>query len=375
MSSCYEYTYIGSNMKNKHIIQLDGLRFFAVLMVMIAHWIQWQWTNPIAKSIPFVHGVTLFFVLSGFLITRILLQNRDKYNSNNLNKAYLVKNFYIRRFFRIFPIYYLLIIGLFIIDYKNTHELFPWLVTYTSNIYQSINNVYIGDFNHFWSLAVEEQFYLFWPFVILFIKPNRTRTVIIFMILLALITKVFLFVYVGKWMATSYFTLCSMHALGLGALLAYITMYNPTIKTSLSKPKYLYITLILYIGSLIVQNSYNVGWYKEIFDDFFFAILASFIILRASNNGFKGFAKLILENRFVTYSGKVSYGLYVYHLFMPPLFYYLAPKIGLSINNKYTFFIALYLLTFIISHISWKLIESPINKLKDRVPYLKSVKK
>ena len=58
---------------DKHIIQLDGLRFFAVLMVMVAHWMQWQWTNPFLTSFPFVHGVILFFVLSGYLITRILL--------------------------------------------------------------------------------------------------------------------------------------------------------------------------------------------------------------------------------------------------------------------------------------------------------------
>ena len=71
---------------NKHIIQLDGLRFFAVLMVMIGHWLQWKWQNPILLKIPFVHGVILFFVLSGFLITRILLTNRDLYNRGGENK-------------------------------------------------------------------------------------------------------------------------------------------------------------------------------------------------------------------------------------------------------------------------------------------------
>ncbi len=358
-------------MNNKHIIQLDGLRFFAVLMVMIAHWLQWQWTNPILTKLPFGHGVTLFFVLSGFLITRILLSNRDKYDEKKSNKFILIKNFYIRRFFRIFPIYYLLILFLYFIDYNNTREIFPWLITYTSNIFQSINNVYIGDFNHFWSLAVEEQFYLFWPFVILFIKPNKTFIVIIFTIIFALIIRTYLHLYVGKWMATSYFTLSCMHALGLGALLAYIKLYKPKMGIILSKPIWLYLTVVLYAGSLILQNKVNMGWYKEVFDDFFFAILATFIILRASENGFKGVVKYILEHEFITYSGKISYGLYVYHLFMPALFFYLAPKIGLTITNKYSFFISLYLLTFIISHFSWKLIESPINKLKNRVPYMK----
>lgn len=358
-------------MNSRYIIQLDGLRFFAVLMVMIAHWLQWQWTNPVLTKIPFVHGVTLFFVLSGFLITKILLENRDKYNNSDQNKLYLVKNFYVRRFIRIFPIYYLLIFGLLLFDYKNTRELFPWLITYTSNIYQSIHNIYVGDFNHFWSLAVEEQFYMFWPFIILFIKPKNTFITIISAIIIALVIRTYLYVYVGKWMATSYFTLSCMHALGLGALLAFILLYKPKIEKALSNPIWLYTTFALYICSLFLHNLFDVAWYREIFDDFFFAILAAFIILRASKNGFTGLVKLILENKFVVYSGKISYGLYVFHLFIPALFYYLASIIGLSINNKYLFFIALYFLTFLVAHICWKLIERPINKLKQRVPYIK----
>ncbi len=117
------------------------------------------------------------------------------------------------------------------------------------------------------------------------------------------------------------------------------------------------------------------GWCREIFDDFFFAILAFFIILRASENRFSGLVKFILENKFVLYSGKISYGLYVFHLFIPTLFLYISPKIGLSISNKYTYFVACYFLTFLVAHLSWKLIESPINKLKDKVPYIKTPQK
>jgi peptidoglycan/LPS O-acetylase OafA/YrhL len=279
---------------HKHIIQLDGLRFFAVLMVMIGHWLQWKWTNPILLKIPFVHGVILFFVLSGFLITRILLSNRDKYNESQKNKFLLIKNFYFRRFFRIFPIYYLLIFFLFIINFENTRELFPWLISYSSNIYQSINNVNIGNFNHFWSLAVEEQFYLFWPFIILFIKPNKTLLTIIIAILLALIVRTYLFFYVGKWMATSFFTLSSMHALGIGALLAYVKLYKPKVGKKLANPRWLYLVSVLYVLALIIQNKFNLAWQKAILDHFFFSILSFFIILRASENNFKGLAKKVL---------------------------------------------------------------------------------
>jgi peptidoglycan/LPS O-acetylase OafA/YrhL len=357
--------------KEQHIIQLDGLRFFAVFLVMVAHWLQWKWTNPILTNIPFVHGVTMFFVLSGFLITRILLQNRDKYLAHKLKISGLIRSFYLRRFFRIFPIYYLLIFGLLLFDYKNTYDIFPWLLTYTSNIYQSINNTYVGDFNHFWSLAVEEQFYLFWPFVILFVRPKKTLLAIIMTIIIALIIRAFLYVYIDNWMATSYFTLSCMHALGIGALLAYIKCYLPKTEKALSNPIWLYLSVALYISSLIILSYFKIEWLSAIGDEFFFAIAAALLILRAATNGFKFGAKYLLENKFVVYSGKISYGLYVYHLFIPNLFYYCAPKIGLAITNKYTEFIAFYCLTFLVAHVSWLLIEQPILKLKSKVPYMK----
>ena len=250
--------------------------------------------------------------------------------------------------------------------------MFPWLVSYSSNIYQSINNVYIGDFNHFWSLCVEEQFYLFWPFVILFSRPKKTLSIIIITIIISLIIRLFFFLYIEKWMATSYFTLNCMHALGLGALLSYIKLYKPKTSKALTKSKWLVIIASLYICSLLFKRPLNLAWYKDTIDEFFFAVVAFFIIAIASENGFKGIFKFILENKFIKYSGQISYGLYVYHLFIPELYFFISPRIGLGISNKYTFFVVMYFLTFLVAHISWKLIESPINKFKDKVPYLKS---
>ena len=293
--------------KSGHIIQLDGLRFFAVLMVMIAHFLQWQWTHPVLTNFPFVHGVTLFFVLSGFLITRILLVNRDKYLEASKGMGTLVKNFYIRRFMRIFPIYYLLLFVLYAIDHPNAREYFPWLVSYTSNVYQSIHCVFIGDFNHFWSLAVEEQFYLIWPWLILFVPKKSTLQVIIITILMALSFKIVIYSAHGNWMANTYFTLTCMHALGLGALLAYLFEYHPKTTEKLSKPLLLYVAVVFYAGSLYFQNKFDLEWYKEIFDEFLFAFVATLVILRASTNGFKFIAKYILESPFVVYSGKISY--------------------------------------------------------------------
>ena len=85
----------------KYKIQIDGLRFYAVVSVLIGHWIAWDAYNPIVKNTPWGHGVILFFVLSGFLITNILLNQKEAIENKQTTIAGALKTFYIRRFFRI----------------------------------------------------------------------------------------------------------------------------------------------------------------------------------------------------------------------------------------------------------------------------------
>ena len=362
---------------NAYIIQLDGLRFFAILSVMIGHWLQWLINRPIVQGFPFGNGVTLFFVLSGYLITDILLKNKIKYVEFSIPKTTLIKSFYIRRVLRIFPLYFTTIFLLYLISYKNTREIFPWLVTFTSNIYQSIHNVYVGEFNHFWSLAVEEQFYLFWPWLVILIPTKYSEKIILGLISISVLTKIYLFTYHSdKWMANSYFTLSCMHALGIGALISYWNIYRKNVISFLTKITWVYVGVILYFSFHYLTYFNKIAWVNEIVDNVIFALMSVIVINYASQNKFKGLLKYILENKFVVYSGKISYGLYVFHLFVPSIFWnYLAGKIGLdTTTNKYIIFIVLYMITFIMAHISWKLMENPINNLKSRFPYLKAEK-
>ena len=354
----------------KYIVQLDGLRFFAVTTIMLAHWCQWQWTHPFLTKLPLVHGVDLFFVLSGFLITRILLSNREEIEEMGKPRGILLRNFYIRRFLRIFPIYYLLIIGLFLFNYANTRELFPWLISYTSNIYQSIYCVSIGEFNHFWSLAVEEQFYLFWPLLMLFIPKARLGWMVGLVILLSLATKAYFHFQWFNWMANTYSTITCMHLFGLGALLALLKLGHPETNKAISKPIWAYLSLLLYVGLCYFQTVYQWDTLKVIFDDFLFGVVSFFIIAVASENGFAGLSRMVLENPLIVRIGKISYGIYIIHLFIPSLFYYLIPKLGLSISNKWAVFFVMYGLAFLIASLSWTLIEQPINRLKEKFGYV-----
>lgn len=351
----------------KHVAQLDGLRFFAVSVIMLGHWFQWTWSHPFYSKLPLVHGVDLFYVLSGFLITRILLGNRNL--SEHSSVTSLLKTFYLRRFLRIFPIYYLLIFGLFAFNYTNTRELFPWLLTYTSNLYQSFNNVSVGEFNHFWSLAVEEQFYLVWPLLMLLVPRQKIPWVFGITLVLALLSRAYFHFFVLKWMATSFFTLNCMHLFALGGILAYIQLFKPQVFAGLSRSIWFFLALVLYSVLFFLVETRNWDWFKIIFDELMFGFVAFFAIAVAARSGFKYVAAYILEHRFVAYVGKISYGMYIIHLFIPSLYYWLFPKLGISLSNKFTEFVFLYLLTFGIAHLSWTYIESPVNRLKNRFGY------
>jgi peptidoglycan/LPS O-acetylase OafA/YrhL len=150
-----------------YIKQLDSIRAIAVFFVIIWHWIP---RNSLIENLhigPF--GVNIFFVLSGFLITRILLFNRSRAEASATSKTKVLKHFYSRRMLRIFPVYYLTILFAIVLNHwlslgVTTNEIVSNL-TYTSNFFIYGTKAWPLSSLHFWSLAVEEQFYLAWPFI------------------------------------------------------------------------------------------------------------------------------------------------------------------------------------------------------------------
>ena len=116
------------------MIQLDGLRAFAVLAVLLSHF--GAPGNLVVRSLPWgTIGVRLFFVLSGFLITGILLRCRDQRSAGQASAGQLLGSFYTRRFLRIFPVYYAVLFAVTLVNIRPTRDLFVWFLTYTSNFH------------------------------------------------------------------------------------------------------------------------------------------------------------------------------------------------------------------------------------------------
>jgi peptidoglycan/LPS O-acetylase OafA/YrhL len=355
----------------QHIKKLDSLRAIAAILVIFWHWI------PVTSFINTFDngaiGVNIFFVLSGFLISRILMTNRDEAQRLKNNKLVVFKNFYVRRALRIFPVYYFLVLLIFFfhkyLGAKFTRPEFINSVSYTINFY-FFHLKHWGDLTvHFWSLAVEEQFYLLWPFVILFINKKYLIHGIIFFIMVGIVSQCL--------MQSQEFghipTYTCFDSFGLGALLAWITLYKPPSTVKLYKV--LRVLSIVCVAILILQAIY--GRWEHFPQRTVHSIIALWMITYVLLNRGKGWFSFssFLNNRSLFFLGKISYGIYLYHVPVQWLGFMLSPFITkilpgfLRPYNGYFLFVINFFLLVLIAWLSWRIIEKPILGLKKYFDY------
>ena len=337
--------------------QLDGLRAFAVIAVIIHHWI-----NPSFQYAHWfhygAHGVDLFFVLSGFLITNILIHQREKEQFQLIDG---LKKFYIRRTIRIFPIYYLVMLFMLIFVPTAIKEQLPWLLTYQYN-----NHIFFFDWqlpayiHHLWTLSIEEQFYLIWPFVVFLLPPRKSFYAICTIIFASIITCALLY-RLNPQLPYSQFTLSSFSGLAIGGLLALLRHKQIVIHNR----KFLLIfsfLLFVYLSSPYLHFT-GKSFLKVLVP---LPAILSFLIISKGIEGYKGFIGRVLENNFLVFVGKISYGLYLYHMFIPYNTTHFIGNYHLSVGTIAMINVAFLL---IVSVVSWFLIEKPLNNLKAKFNY------
>lgn len=359
----------------KYIKQLDTVRALAIFLVIIQHWGLVK--HRLDALPPGEVGVDVFFVLSGFLITCILLANRETADEDS-SKWLLVKNFYARRCLRIFPLYYITIFLLYFINFNDFDDIrapFIYFLTYTQNFYIYSNPGEAGSLTHFWTLAIEEQFYLLWPFIILFVKRKYLIHVIILFIIIGFVSEIVM----GLMGMGRILTPACLHAFGIGALLSWFIRYKPDAMISLFK-KLSYaavICLFLLLFNLFAADG-SFQWFPL---RAVVSVIAMWLILYIFNNQQKEpfIFKWLLNNRLLIFIGKISYGLYIFHNLEPRLLnlklvnVYFNPLLPLVIRTKYfgiLFLLENIVLTLFICWISYVFIEMPFLWLKRYFNYV-----
>jgi peptidoglycan/LPS O-acetylase OafA/YrhL len=190
----------------------------SVTAVLIDHF----WPTCILDFVDLGHiGVRLFFVLSGYLITGILLRFRSSIEARRSDAATALRRFYIRRFLRIFPPYYALLALMVVTKLPGVRNTLWWHTGYASNFLFALQGSWTPWVtSHFWSLAVEEQFYLVWPFLILLVPRSRLVAVVIAIIVSSPLFRLIALLAGANDVALYVATPSSLDALGLGSLLA-----------------------------------------------------------------------------------------------------------------------------------------------------------
>ncbi|MGP0069167.1 MAG: acyltransferase family protein [Isosphaeraceae bacterium] len=362
-----------------HLPALDSLRGIAVLSVMLYHFNHGpNDAGGIGAMISKLFrlggsGVDLFFVLSGFLITGILIDSK--------HDRHYFRNFYIRRSLRVFPLYYAMLavccvvlpcLGLSINEATIGEQ--GWLWFYGTNLLQAWRESYVfGGFSHFWSLAVEEHFYLLWPLIIFACSRKTGIWACLACMLLAIACRIGLVMAGGHAISAYVLTPCRMDALALGGLIAFgmriqgepgwlVRAAVTSLVVTCSVLMYLFIVKIdmskMDGPVLVLRSTLSAGFFGA-------------ILILAVNAPQATLAGRCCNIRFLRFFGKYSYGLYVFHYPLIPLFdrlfpsEYLATCLSSVLLGRLVYTTLAISMSVLVAMLSWHAYEKHFVGLKD----------
>jgi peptidoglycan/LPS O-acetylase OafA/YrhL len=374
-----------------HVPALDGVRGLAILLVLFFHFMLISGDGPAIRLIQKTWsfgwmGVDLFFVLSGFLITGILLDAKAK---RPKTKDYF-KNFYARRTVRIFPLYYAFLIVFLLVlpnvmggfyDLYGTPPVGDWAYwTYTYNLFQG-HHQSAREFSHtmgvVWSLCIEEQFYLIWPAIVWLCKPRTLLALCGGLLAMSMIARGYV------WQETSYlvfvtqWTFCRMDPLAVGATIAIVARIAPHLLQSARK----YVVHLLWLvplavvgwnvvaGSLMQSAVFLMTGYSAIA-----LMFGALLLMTITAPNQRGPFVRVFSNPLLRLFGRLSYAMY---LFNQPIKYALLKYVwGFkvptqefnSVPQLLIFFVVATVATVAAAWLSWHLFEKHFLKLKQYFP-------
>lgn len=364
---------------NKYLPGLDGLRALAIISVVWHNVTAGHYTGgAVSKIINMFSnsgwvGVQLFFVLSGFLITGILLDEKKTQHQ--------LRNFYMRRFLRIFPLYYaVLCIAFLILPILNAEP--SWLVeerhqqvwywTFLSNWSAPFFGS-LSAFGHFWSLAVEEQFYLLWPLLVMTLQRRSLISVCLLLMISALLIREALVLYDLPFAlnAAYKFTVARWDALAVGAFLALAVRqhdwYARAVKwmPHISWSSFAYILVFMSLSRNFAPVGPGITVLNQTVAALLFAAMLFFAIQPEVNRPTHW--QKVLTSAPLRSVGKYSYAIYVFHLpmvqimngFWKDFFSQKPPLVGVT-----GFSILIFVASYAAAYCSWYLLERPCLSMK-----------
>jgi peptidoglycan/LPS O-acetylase OafA/YrhL len=359
-----------------HFPNLNGLRFIAAFLVIIHHVEQFKSISKIENywgAIPFIGiigklGVILFFVLSGFLITYLLLAEENSF------KKISIKKFYMRRILRIWPLYFLIIILAFVVlpnidlftlpgyskdvIYSNLAWKLILYAIFFPNLVLSLLGI-VPYASHTWSIGTEEQFYLVWPVILKYIKKHRIL-LMVGIIISYLAIKFFLLTSFGNYIPYSnviraFWNSFPIDCMAIGGLYSILLFQKSKYLKYIIRNDLFYFSICL-VTLFMIKGVYIPYIHYEFYSVFFGLIIINFAVNKK--------IKISLENTILNYLGNISYGLYMCH----PIGIVLALYISLSFNihTNWLIYPLSLILTITMAGLSYKYFESFFLKFKVR---------
>jgi peptidoglycan/LPS O-acetylase OafA/YrhL len=332
---------------------LDGFRAISIILVILAH-LQPQIHAQLSRQIPTPNGhlgVTFFFVISGFLITLLMLRERERTHKISL------KGFYIRRVLRIFPVFFTYL-GIIFIFQKMGCITINWKLTWISYL-ASLPNLYTNsDVGHLWSLSVEEHFYFIWPFLLAKLKLEKSKKLLFVYLLSLPLLRFIVWTYLRRWIDIDFCSVTQMGSIAMGCLGAFMVygmaLNSWTVHLQQNAPRYVLASCVAFVGSLVLgglSGKYGIALYDPI-NSFCMMVFMLGIMYSEKSLLFK-----IACVKPVTAIGVLSYSLY---LWQQPL-----TGKGFAVNVS-NYLIVNIILIVILSLLSYHFVEMPFLKWKEK---------
>jgi peptidoglycan/LPS O-acetylase OafA/YrhL len=341
--------------------QFDGLRALAVLTVMIDHFSADVPNFPLPDWIHLgTTGVRLFLVLSGYFITASLRRARDRMEAGHLSAGKTIRAFYWRRLLRIGPAYFVFAAIALLLNLGTIRHNWPWVFTGTVNWLIAWENQWPLAVSHLWSICVQEQFYLIWPLLILLLSRRWMLPIIMSVALAGIAFRIGCVVFSVPTIARWVLPFGSLDSLAAGAALGW---YGGRLRPSRAGWLIGAICLSMLAVAAIWRNGDPTRLRSVLVEPL---EAGAFVILVARTaTGFGGAVARFLSNPGLVFAGRISYGLYIYHVLVAMLFHrWLPSPFQFLLTMPSLRLVVLGVATLFVAALSWRLLEQPINRFR-----------